>query len=40
MALGKDYVAKKVAEADVDGMITAEITRFIGHDEKATAATD
>jgi hypothetical protein len=40
MALGKDYVAKKVSDADIDGKITAEITRFIGHDEKTTAATD
>ena len=39
MALGKDYVAKKVSDADIDGKITAEINRFIGHDEKATAAT-
>jgi hypothetical protein len=37
MALGKDYVAKKLSDTDIDGKITAEITRFIGHDEKVTA---
>lgn len=39
IALGKEYVAKKVNDAEIDGKITAEITRFIGHDEKATAGT-
>lgn len=32
IALGKDYEAKKISDAEIDGKITAEITRFIGHE--------
>lgn len=39
MVLGKEYVAKRIMDAEIDSRITAEITRFIGQDEKATAAT-
>ncbi len=39
IALGKEYETKKVSDSEIDGKITAEITRFIGHDEKATAGT-
>jgi len=39
MVLGKEYVAKKITDAEIDSRITAEINRFIGQDEKATAAT-
>ncbi len=35
----KDYLDKKITEADIDSKIKAEINRFIGQDEKATAAT-
>jgi hypothetical protein len=35
--LSKDYAAKKVSDADIDARIKAEINKFIGHDEKATA---
>jgi len=35
ISLAKDYADKKVSAADIDARITAEITRFIGHDEKA-----
>lgn len=34
----KDYADKKITDADIEGKIIAEITRFIGHDEKTTAA--
>ena len=34
----KDYADKKITDADIDNKIKAEINRFIGHDEKATAA--
>jgi hypothetical protein len=37
--LSKDYLAKKISEGEIDSKINAEITRFIGHDEKATAGT-
>ncbi|HNU15413.1 MAG TPA: hypothetical protein PKI55_13240, partial [Chitinophagaceae bacterium] len=39
MVLGKEYVAKRITDAEIDSRITAEISRFIGQDEKATAAT-
>jgi hypothetical protein len=39
IALGNDYAAKKVTDADIDSKIKAEINRFIGHDDKATVAT-
>jgi hypothetical protein len=39
MAIGNDYVAKKISDADIDNKIKAEINRFIGHDDKSTAAT-
>jgi hypothetical protein len=39
MALGKDYVAKKVSDAAIDNKITTEINRFIGQNEKTTATT-
>ena len=35
----KDYADKKITDADIDNKIKAEINRFIGQDEKATAAT-
>ena len=34
----KDYADKKITDADIDSKIKAEINRFIGQDEKATAA--
>ncbi|OSZ73670.1 hypothetical protein CAP36_16825 [Chitinophagaceae bacterium IBVUCB2] len=34
----KDYADKKITDADIDGKIAAEIKRFIGQDEKTTAA--
>jgi hypothetical protein len=34
--LAKDYADKKISTTDIDARITAEITRFIGHDEKIT----
>lgn len=39
ITLGKAYEAKKVSDTEIDGKITAEITRFIGHDDKATSDT-
>jgi hypothetical protein len=39
IALGKDYVAKKVSDEDIDSKITTEINRFIGQEEKTTATT-
>ena len=38
ISLSNDYLAKKVTDAEIDGRIQAEINRFIGHEEKATAA--
>ena len=35
--LGKEYAAKKVSEAEIDSRIRNEITKFIGHDDKASA---
>jgi hypothetical protein len=37
--LSKEYLAKKVAETEIEGKIKAEISRFIGHDEKDVAGT-
>jgi hypothetical protein len=37
--LSKEYLAKKVAETEIEGKIKAEISRFIGHDEKGVAGT-
>ncbi len=34
----KDYADKKITDADIDGKIAAEIKRFIGQDDKTTAA--
>ena len=39
MEQAKDYSAKKITASEIDGKIKAEINRFIGHDEKATAGT-
>lgn len=39
LSQSKDYADKKISEADIDGKIKAEINRFIGQNEKATAAT-
>ncbi len=38
LSQAKDYAEKKIAEADIDSKIKAEINRFIGHDDKAVAA--
>ena len=35
--LGKEYAAKKVSEAEIDKKIKNEITKFISHDDKASA---
>ena len=37
--LSKEYAAKKVSDADIDGKIKANINMFIGHDEKTAAGT-
>lgn len=37
MALAKDYLTKKVSDAEIDNRIKAEINRFIGQDEKKVA---
>lgn len=37
--LGKDYLAKKVTDAEINDKISAEINRFIGHDRKAITGT-
>lgn len=39
IAQAKEYADKKITASEVDGKIKAEINRFIGHDDKATAAT-
>jgi hypothetical protein len=39
IALGKEYELKKITDTEIDGKIIAEITRFIGQDEKAAAGT-
>lgn len=39
IALGKEYEDKKISDTEIDGRIMAEITRFISHDNKATAVT-
>ncbi|MGQ0740330.1 MAG: DUF6607 family protein [Bacteroidota bacterium] len=39
IGLGKEYVAKKVSDADIDEKIRTEINRFIGNDEKGTTGT-
>jgi hypothetical protein len=36
----KEYSAKRITEAEIDGKIKEEITRFIGQDEKKTAVTN
>jgi hypothetical protein len=37
--LAKDYISGKIAEADIDSRVKSEISKFIGQDEKSTAAT-
>ncbi|HEV7780847.1 MAG TPA: DUF6607 family protein [Chitinophagaceae bacterium] len=39
IAQAREYLEKKIAQKDIDTKIKAEITRFIGHDEKTTAGT-
>jgi hypothetical protein len=36
ISLGKDYVAKKISETEIDSKITSEINRFIGKEVAAT----
>lgn len=38
IALGKEYASKKISDAEIDEKITAEINRFIGQEDKVTAA--
>jgi len=38
--LGKDVLAKKVTDAEIDNRIKAEITKFITKDEKVLAGTN
>ena len=38
--LAKEYAAKKVTDADIDGRIKTEITRFIGQGEKGQEGTN
>ena len=38
--LAKEYAAKKISDADIDGKIKANIAMFIGHDGKAAVVTD
>ena len=40
ISLSKDYAAKKVSDADIDGRIKKEITKFIGHDEDIAIRTN
>ena len=35
----KDYAAKKITPADIDGKIKADINMFLGHDDKAAVGT-
>jgi hypothetical protein len=35
--LSKEYAAKKISDADINGRIKAEINKFIGHDDKVVA---
>ncbi len=37
IAQAKEYLDKKITGKDIDGKIKAEITRFMGHDEKTAA---
>lgn len=37
LAQAKDYEAKKISDAEIDGRIKTEINRFIGQDEKKVA---
>jgi hypothetical protein len=38
--LAKEYAAKKISDADIDGRIKAEIARFIGREKEGLAATN